>query len=525
MRKACLWLLLAFFVLTPLSASAAIAVYAEPGTDPQLVHNVQLVADAFDQILATELGVTLDKDVKLFVAPSRDAYIQVLQRELGLSQEVAERSGKMTSGFSASGRQTIALNGGLAAMKTLGGVSAVAAHELFHQVQKQLEGGKWVRLYWVSEGTADYVGAMVADRLGVMSLDGWKQQRINLLRKTPGHARPQELADINLAQWSTLMEQGKQPYTMSDLMVVFLLEQGKNRSIADFTEYFRQCRNLQNGRSALQAAFGMGLNEFLARFDPWFASLMTRQATVSLLPAGAPQPALLAEAGRSLAAVSSLLENQWGVPLQSNLRLVLAASAAEYSGALTREFGYAPDAAAKMSAESWRFNRNTAVLRLDGITSAELRSQRLTELVARMWVADTLAAKATQVLFWLRSGGILCAAAMATDRLYPGAARRQQSIWLQRLDATTPSLAELSSLDSYQALQKQHGARKLEALSALATQLLIEKHGLAAYGDWLRSAGASGNDSQAFATVFGISWAEFAEQFQSYLQQLRKQAA
>ena len=525
MRQALLHGLLILSLLLSTPVEAAILVIAEPDVNPLLVRNVQQVADAFDHIVATELGVTLNKDVKVFVTPTRAAYIDVLQRELGMSKDVAERSGKITSGFSASRRQAVALNGESTAMKSLGGLSSVAAHELFHQVQGQLEGDKWVRLYWISEGAADYVGAMVADRLGVMSLNGWKQQRINLLRKTPGHASPRELANVNLAQWSNLMEQGKLPYTVSDMMIVFLLEQSKGRTPAAIAEYFRQCLRLQNGEKALKAAFGMSMNDFETHFAPWFSSLMTQAASVTITASGPVSPLLLEEARSALQALSGFWEDQWNFPLQSNLRVILVSSAAEYKNALTHELGYTPSAAGQLLTETWRFNRNTAILRVDTPDSPELRAQRLAEIVARMWVADTISSKSAHSLFWLRSGGVLCSAAMATDAQYSGAAVRQQELWLQRLGAENPPLTSLASVVEYQAAIKRHSAKKTEAVSALATQLLFEKHGLNAYGHWLQKAKIFGDDERAFAAVYGYSWEEFAAEFQNWLQSKLKKAA
>lgn len=525
MRKLYICALILLFFCLPVPARAAILISAEPGVQPQLVAHVQKVAAAFDQILAGEVGAALSKDVRIIITPNRDAYIHALQSDLGISREVAERSGKMTSGFSSARRQAVALNGDLPLMKSLGGVTSVVAHELFHQVQGQLEGPKWVRLYWLSEGTADYVGAMVAERLGVMSLDGWKQQRINLLRKKPGRAKPSDLADIQLAQWSSLMEQDKLPYAVSDMMVVFLLEQGQSASPAAIAEYFRQCNRLQDGNKAMKSAFGLDMADFSTRFEPWFASLMTQAATLRLTPSGSLAPSLVSESQRALQALTAVWEDQWNFPLQSNLRLIPVGSADEYRAAASREFGQAPDVAGKSPAETWRFNRSVAIFRLDTPGSPELRARRVTEIAARMWVADTAPAQSPSSLFWLRTGGSLGSAALATDTLYPGAAARQRQLWLNRLGEEKPLLSDLASLNGYLAATKKYGAKTSEALSALAVWLLFEKYGPDAYGHWLRAAKLFADDGRAFASVYGCSPEEFAAEFAAWLQHRSKKAA
>lgn len=525
MRKLFLFFFSALFLLLPVPVSAAILVLPEPGADPHLVRNVQAVTDAFDQILATELGASLTNDVRIFVSPNRNSYIVVLQRELGLSREVAERSGKMTSGFSASRRQSIALNGELPMMKTLGGVASVVAHELFHQVQGELEGAKWVRLYWVSEGTADYVGAMVADRLGVLNLDGWKQQRVNLLRKTPGHALPQDLADIRLAQWTALMEQNKAPYTMSDMMVLFLLEQGSNKKPAAISEYFRACHRLQDGKKALQSAFGIDAANFSVQFTPWFSKLMAQKGAIEFAVEGPVNPSLLQESEKLLPVLLAQWQDKWRLPLQSDLRVVLTASTEDYAAALKRELGYSPETTAKMTKETWRYNRNTAVIRMDAALSPELRARRLYDVISRMWLADTVAPALTDTLFWLKIGGILCGSSLAVDASYPGAYARQQEVWLRRLDGELPVLLNMASAVDYQSSLHRLGAAKTEAISALATLALFQKHGADSYGRWLDQTKKSGDARAAFALIYGRSWEEFAADFHAWLESKRKKAA
>ena len=75
----------------------------------------------------------------------------------------------------------------------------------------------------MSEGSADYVGARIAEKLGVMNLVSWKQQRINQLRKSATYASANELAFLSASEWTTLMEAKKYPYEVSDLMLLFVL--------------------------------------------------------------------------------------------------------------------------------------------------------------------------------------------------------------------------------------------------------------------------------------------------------------
>jgi hypothetical protein len=525
MRKTILAVVLLLLLSSTETSSAAIRVVQEPGSNPTLVQNVKQVAEAFDSILIHEMNVTIEQDVTIFVTPNRESYALVLQRELGQSKEGAERSARVTSGFSTTRKQAIALNGDAPQMKYLGGVSSVVAHELFHQVQGQLEGLDRYRLYWMSEGTADYVGAMVSDRLGVLNLDGWKKQRTGIIRKNFNRALPQEIADINLAQWTTLMEQKKSPYEMADLMVFFLLEQKNNKGPAAIAEYFRQCNKLRDGKKALAAAFGIDYASFADRFSSWLSSLLAQGGSVEVEAYGAVPAGWTSGAQEVTAKLSAILSDRWNIPLQSTLRIVLTSSSDNFAKALTHELGIAPAETEKTKAETWRFTRGVAIIQAGAYPSAQARAQVVSEVVARMWFADALPTVFTDRLYWLRPGGFFSSAATATDALFPGQLSRQQAIWLRRLDGEIPSLKDLADAPNFHATAKRLGILKVEALSSLATQFLLEKHGLDSYGRWITTIREKGDPRASFASVYGQKREEFAEEFQAWLALRLKKAS
>ena len=525
MRKALVCLFMLLFVAFPSVAGATIIVVDEPGTDPSLVKNTQQVADAFDTIMTREMKVSLDKDVRIFVTAGRESYSTALQRDLGQPRELADRNAKVTGGMSLASRHVVVLNGDASNVKSLGGVAMLVAHELFHQIQGQLEGDKKYRMYWMSEGTADYVGALVSDRLGVINLDGWKKLRINLLRKNPNHALPLEITELNLAQWTTLMEQKRAPYEMSDLMVFFLLEQSGGRGTEAITEYFRQCGRLQDGKRALKAAFGIEAADFSARFTPWFTAVMAQKGSMEIESSGLVSPKWLSGAKNSVSGVSALLGNKWDLQLQSSLRVILVPSANEFTNVLTRELGYAPEVAEKMRQEAWRYSRGIAIVQAAVPQSDEAREQLIAEVATRLWLVDTVSPSLTDRLYWLGNGAIFYSAAMATESRYPGFAIRQQDMWLKRLDGEIPALGDLADAPLYQATAKRLGARKTEAVCGLATMLLLEKYGPESYGKWLHNAKEMGDPRIAFSIVFGLSWEAYASEFQTWLTTRLKKAA
>ena len=516
-------LILLFFALSGL-VEAAIIVVEEPGVDPELVKNARQVTAVFDAVMAQELNVILATDVRIFLTADRSSYAAVLQREIGQSKELSERNAKVTGGMSNATRQVIVLNGGAANVKSLGGFAMLVAHELFHQIQGQLEGSRKVRLYWLSEGSADYVGALVSERLGVLNIDGWKKQRINILRKTPAHVSPQEIADLTLAQWTALIEQKRAPYEMSDLMVMFLLEQGGGN--AALAEYFRQCNRLQDGKKALKATFGSYPGDFSLRFTSWFNALLAQKGSLEIEASGPVPIRWIAEAKNAIAKVSAIMDAKWDLPLQSSLRIVLVSSPAEFGRLLSRELGYAPEVVEKMKQETWRFSsRGIAIIQASLPQSDLARGLAFTDVAARMWFADTVPAALTNRLRWLGSGGSLYAAAMAGEALFPGSAARQQELWLKRLDGEIPTLNNLTEAPVYQATTQRLGIRKVYAVCGLATLLLLEKYGSESYGKWLRATREKGDPQLAFAAVYGLSPEAFAFDFQAWLAQHMRKAA
>ena len=525
MRKPAICILLLLLLALHGVCAASIQVVEEQGADPALLQNVRQVTEAFDAVMLHEMNVTVTQNVKVFVTPGRESYANVMQRELGQDKEAAERSARLTSGFSSSKKQAVALNGDASQMKRLGGVTSVVAHELFHQIQGQLEGADRYRLYWMSEGTADYVGALVADRLGVLDLDGWKKQRINIIRKNPSRASPQEITDLSLSQWTTLMEQKKSPYEMADLMVIFLLEQSNKKGPAAIAEYFRQCSKLHDGKAALTAAFGVDSPSFPVRFSAWLNSLLAQGGSVEISAAGPLPTGWTSEAQDVSARLSAILAQKWNIHLLSTLRILLSGSADGFAKALTHEFGIAANETEKMKAETWHYAGGVAVIQAGYYTTGQARALVVSEVMARMWFADALPVALTDRLPWMSTGGVFYATVASTDALFPGTAARQREIWLKRLIGEIPNLSDLSERALYNATAKRLGSFKVEAVSGLAATLLLEKYGEDSYGKWLAGAKEKGDARIAFTAVYGRSWETFADEFQAWLMPRLKKAS
>ena len=257
---------LLLLIAAQLTACAAVNVVAEPGASPAHVAMVQKTVDTFNAVVREDLGAALARDVRVFVCPDRDSYRAVLGRELGLSPDIAARSAKVTIGFYAVRTSSVAVHFDITGSSAERRAYKATAHELFHQLQYQLAGGRLAGShYWLREGTADLVGALVAEKIGYQSIARWQADQLNVLRRTGKLASLQEIPAADLDRWTTLMENDQHPYEMADLMVLRLAA-GTDAGYRSFAEYFRLLGRGVANDAAFRQAFGLTVDEFYADF-------------------------------------------------------------------------------------------------------------------------------------------------------------------------------------------------------------------------------------------------------------------
>jgi hypothetical protein len=381
------------------------------------------------------------------------------------------------------------------------------AHELFHQIQGQLEGEKRYRLYWMSEGSADYVGARIAEKLNVANMESWKQQRINQLRKNSDHASPNELAFLSSSQWTTLMETKKSPYEVSDLMLLFVLERS-GKGIESIAEYFRLCGKVMDGNKALSGAFGADLATVNAEFLPWLTSRLSKTGEVDMETIGGVPDAWLKSTQLGVNRAVGFITEKLGILPTSSFRMFVAASADDYIRALTKELGISPDIAATRKNETWRYSKGVAVIQAAGISTDALRARIGGLTLARMWMDDYLPRKSAEPLYWLRQGGALAI----------GCDKEQRDSWKKLIVGDRPSLSELGTQADLAQAEKRFGVPKVEAMCGMAATFLMEAYGTEKLGEWLTKTKEKGDATSTFLSVYGKTPQEFEKEFIAWLQ-------
>ncbi|HWR38514.1 MAG TPA: hypothetical protein VN611_03370 [Patescibacteria group bacterium] len=525
------WVLPVLLVLLlPAQAWAALIVVAEPGTNPVHQAMVQKTVNHFNSILGQDMGVTLEKDVRIFLCPTQDSYRQTLQKELGQNPEAAARNAKVTGGFSSARSQAVVLNldgiGSGAGLRTY----KTAAHELFHQLQNQLAGADKSRgYYWLSEGSADLIGAVVAERVGYQSLEKWSLDQVNTLRKSPAYASPREMMNISLEQWTTLLEGQKHPYEVADLMVLYLLKQTGPSGYRSIGEYYRRLGQGMDNEQAFFQSFGLSSVQMVNGFQVWLKNLSALPASVSMVEFGPVSREQVEDGKLAVALTRQFLQEQWGHDLISSLRLIFTADKKSYAAAMVREFGVSPnDAAVNAQGSVWRYSGGSMIYDLGSLPTRAERVFSVADALLKKYFGDRVptASGALERLPWLKRGLADATAVQVVQRSGARTAVSYQSAWLATLSrqAAYPALEQLQDGAAWEQAQRQYGTVAVNRVAGLAGLYLMEKYGLAAVNQWCDWAAKIGPEA-AFQQVFRLSLAEFEAEFSHYLSTYAKKSA
>jgi aminoglycoside phosphotransferase (APT) family kinase protein len=166
-------------------------------------------------------------------------------------------------------------------------------------------GGKGA--YFLSEGSADLVGATVAERLGHQSLEKWKLERVNTLRRSPTNASPTEILRTDLEKWSALLEAKLHPYELADLMVFHLMAKA-GVGLQAFATYYQALGARSNAAGAFRATFGLEEGAFVEDFTSALARMATTPPTLTLKPWGRSEPEAFAALERDARALRAWKE-------------------------------------------------------------------------------------------------------------------------------------------------------------------------------------------------------------------------
>lgn len=509
-------------IIMPNNGFADLKVVAEPGADPAHVEMVQKTVSVFNDILSVDMGVTLNRDVKIFVCPTRESYSMVLQRELGQSFDVAERNSKVTGGFSGGQSNAIAIKFDLSNGTSAGWQAyKTTAHELFHQVQYQLTGKNMGKsFYWMKEGTADLIGATIAEKEGYQSLEKWKLDQVNLLRKAESHVLPQEILITDLRRWTTMIENKKYPYEMSDLMVFYLMKQTEPRDYRAIADYYRLVGQGIENDEAFEKTFGMTSAKMIARFQVWFNEISTHSASIEIIDSNANVGAGHDDFVQGADLSRKFFIDNWGRDIQSSMRFVLASDKQEYGALMVKEFGIgAAEAEQRARNSTWWYSGSTTIYDMGSLTTKRQRVFAISTSLTTRFAYEVAPQKDLDQLIWLVKGFSDVIASQIVDRSGAYTMEQYHNDWAITIDKASmfPNLGELNAGLSWNQASSKYGSTVTRRTADLAGLYLLEKYGASSFSNWCKAVKETGNAELSFQQVFGMTTAQFYEEFSSYL--------
>lgn len=275
-------ILLAISLLaSPGMATAEIRVVSEANTYPAVVAEVEQTVKTFNSVLKETMNASLDVDMNIFVCPNRDILVQVIERE----QQIQPTQRSVPSEayvFGSPKKQSIFINAETGATKENYERAELLSMFLVRQWQYELRGKKVpnearteVRgildaFFWMDQGVADYIGAMVAEKRGFRSVEKWKTERVEFLSRFYS-AEPFSLNEMHiLSVRSWAMWLIKQPVYKADLITARLLEQETSKRLLAIPDYYSQSGSTENVKDQWEKAFGLNYEKFTTDFINWY---------------------------------------------------------------------------------------------------------------------------------------------------------------------------------------------------------------------------------------------------------------
>ena len=496
-----------------------VAVAGEVSSTAQ--NEAQADVDLFRQVLEGDFATSFHGTTTLYLCAD-DKYKEVLEQKLHLKEADAKWQDKQSGGLSNFDRRLVAVRNQTEI--TTERIRAITiAHELFHQVQGQLDQGRTNGLMmWMIEGTADFMGVCVAEKAGTLTLDIYKQRQISVLRNSLQRVDPEALFSPKREVWNKFMEQKKEPYAMADLMVIYLLEHyPKEQSGELIANYFRQAGNLNNGEKAFSQVFGMTKQEFLIGFNSWLEAAMAAPAQVEI-SAGegvASQSVDYAERGAALA--RQFVRENLGRDINSSLKIILCGDEASYVEALHKNIGVSLEQAKiRAKTESCIFAESTILLNTEKQDSPIQQKFIAAISFMRCFEDQMLPNSVKEPTAWLirGSGGVVGAHALSVEGV---PFYRNQQYWLDclRRGGKIPALSELQTGAQWKNTSDATGLDTVSLVADSAAAYLLQKHGMHSLLVWLEAVRDGANQDEAFSKAYNMTLDQFYNEFDEYLRQ------
>lgn len=492
--------------------ASVMEVRAEPGADARLVAEVQKAMDAYGDIIKDELGLTLNKSALVIICPTEKCYFDKLG-DFGLTGADRDKTARLTNGIADDERRRILVK--LTSPSLLGMANRLVARTLTYFLQSELAAGSTSRTSpWIQEGMADFVGALVAQKLRTQSFDKWKLEVVNSLRRARGYPMPEDLAGISYRDWRVLMDktQGKN-YLMADLMMAYLYELKGRALFGEMAAYYRCLGGALNWeKTCFTQHFGIAPDIFYPQVQAWVKTTLADGGGVEVVAVG--QDALASEIGKVYEQAQKQLEQLVGRKLGITMRIQLGVDEQDTVWQVVDELGVSEEEAAQRVKQGWFWQDSLIFMDPTRINTPVKRAEAIGSLIMGRYLQ--LQAGNLDQMHWLFRGLRYWMAEQVLNAQgfqAPADAEQRRLAVLVKAKKALPALTSLSTAAGWNSAVKKYGTDVVRQYTMAAMQSLLHKRDGAVIALWLDASQKHRDASVAFTQVFGESPYGFASRF------------
>ena len=333
-------------------------------------------------------GAPLRHAVHVYVAATQADYERAIVEQFDQSAEEAKKIANVSGGWTGGRHGLTALNGAAGVMKTASDRQSTTAHELFHQLQYELSDGNdtgEASIFWLEEGTADYIGARIAEQAKGKTLHKWTLDTLDDLRQAESTVKPESLVHCTSDQRMQLMDKSYHSYQMADAMTLCLMEQQKGKEVASILQYFRLLKKNKDGEQAFEQAFGMTHDAFLQHFHTWYASEQKRPIELAFSARKGVTDGLAPSMKAYAKTAAKRVQQAFGTLPRGRYDVVLCGSEQDFAAAIAEHCAVDRSEAAKLAdGNLWIENGSTIILNVSELEDARQQEYAMGMLIARM---------------------------------------------------------------------------------------------------------------------------------------------
>jgi len=474
--------------------------------------HVKKAAEGFNDFLSENYGIRLSKGVRLYLTATDSDYRKTLEKEFRIDKQESSEIAKLSGGWSGGSQHITVINAAANVMRSYNDSIATTGHELFHQLQYELSKGKDTddnSLFWLDEGSADYIGAHFAESLGGKSRERWIEDVKDELLFANMTAKPEEMQHLDLEARKKIMGKEYHSYQVADLMTWYLLtfyakEDGSQKLIS----YYKALSSGKDGKIAFQEVFGVSLEEFQRAFSAYWEAEQKKRMQLSFFSGNVGKESASAWQDQFEMSVR-FIEAQVGTIFRGSYSIYWAQDADDMKNILTKVGGVSSKDAAKFSARSlWFQNASTIVINTKGLTDHHQQVFTMGTLAMRLFLAQQMG-DGDQDIAWLTRG---LSYAMGTRRVLSegyGTEDGYQRTWENELKQSASRL-DLSKMETSEDALKSAGSGKDDERAQLLSELavwILTKNGTdwSSALQWTRQVRQKKDKAVAFQSVYGIS--------------------